>query len=195
MHLHPVSDQELIHEFLKGKPSSLQILIERHQQRVFASLILLVKDRQLAEDLFQDTFVKVINSLREGKYNEEGKFLPWVLRIAHNLAIDYFRKNKQMPMVHDREDFSIMESLKLTDDNIEDRIIRSRIHHEVRILLDELPMEQREVVIMRHYGEMSFKEIADVTQVSLNTALGRMRYALINLRKLMKKKNLSLSVI
>lgn len=188
-----LSDQELISGYLAGKESALQELILRHQRKVFTSIYLLVKDRELADDIFQDTFIKVINTLRSGNYNEEGKFLSWVLRIGHNLVIDYFRSLKRMPMVHDTEEYSIFDSIPLEDGNIEDKIIGAQIHDQVRRLIEELPQDQREVVIMRHFANMSFKEIAEVTNVSINTSLGRMRYALINLRKLITKKQLSLS--
>lgn len=187
-----ISDNELITQFLSGDESGLEKLILRHQKKVFTSILLLVKDKELAEDIFQETFIKVINTLRSGNYHEEGKFLPWVVRIGHNLVIDYFRKQKRMPMVRDTDDFSIMDSLKLTDDNVEDKLIITQIHQEVRQLIEYLPLDQREVVIMRHYANMSFKDIAETTNVSINTSLGRMRYALINLRKLIQEKQLVL---
>jgi RNA polymerase sigma factor (sigma-70 family) len=194
MHQNDVTDNDLIVSYLKGNEPSLQKLILRHQRKVYTSIVILVKDKELAEDLFQETFIKVINTLRSGSYQEEGKFLPWVTRIAHNLVIDYFRRQNRMPMVRDTEEFSVMNSLKLTDDNIEDRMVKDQIHKEVRLLIDELPFDQREVVIMRHYGDLSFKEIAECTNVSINTSLGRMRYALINLRRLIDKKQLVMSV-
>jgi RNA polymerase sigma factor (sigma-70 family) len=187
-----ITDNELIQSFIKGNESSLEKLVTRHQQKILTSIYVLVKNRELAEDLFQETFIKVINTLRAGHYHDEGKFLPWVTRIAHNLVIDYFRKNNRMPMVRDTEDYSIIDNLKLTDDSIEDRMVKDRIHEEVRLLVEELPFEQREVVIMRHYGELSFREIAEITNVSINTALGRMRYALINMRRLIEKEHLML---
>ena len=187
-----VSDNELITEFLAGQEKSLEVLVRRHQRKVFTSILLLVRDRDLSEDLFQETFIKVINTLRSGNYHDEGKFLPWVTRIAHNLVIDHFRRQKKMPMVRDTDDFSITESIRLTDETIEDKMVTEQIHLDVRRLIDLLPEEQREVVIMRHYGDMSFKEISEQTQVSINTSLGRMRYALINLRKLIKEKELVL---
>lgn len=187
-----VTDNELITRFLKGDESGLRHLIERHQRKIFTSILILVKDKEQAEDLFQETFIKVINTLRSGNYHEEGKFLPWVVRIAHNLVIDHFRKQKRMPMVRDTEDFSIMESLKLTEDTVEDKMVVDQIHREVRLLVELLPYDQREVVIMRHYADMSFKEIAECTNVSINTSLGRMRYALINLRKLINEKQMVL---
>ncbi|MFN8153720.1 MAG: sigma-70 family RNA polymerase sigma factor [Bacteroidia bacterium] len=187
------TDQELVSLFLKGKEDTLQELILRHERKVFTSIYLLVKDRDLANDIFQETFIKVINTLRSGNYNEEGKFISWVLRIAHNLVIDHFRSLKRMPLVHDTEEYSVFDTLQLEDSNIEEKIIAEQIQGQVRRLIEELPFDQREVVIMRHFANMSFKEIADVTQVSINTSLGRMRYALINLRKLITEKQLVLS--
>ena len=187
------TDQELVSLFLKGKEDTLQQLILRHERKVFTSIYLLVKDRDLANDLFQETFIKVINTLRSGNYNEEGKFLSWVLRIAHNLVIDHFRSLKRMPMVYDNDEYSVFDTIQLEDSNIEDKIITEQIHGQVRRLIEELPYDPREVVIMRHFANMSFKEIADTTQVSINTSLGRMRYALINLRKLIDEKQLVLT--
>lgn len=193
MHQNDVTDNELIVSYLKGNEISLQKLILRHQQKVFASINMLVKNKELAEDIFQETFIKVINTLRAGNYQEEGKFLPWVIRIGHNLVIDHFRRDNRMPMVRDTEDYSVMNSLKLTDGNIEDQMMKEQTHKEVRLLINELPFDQREVVIMRHFADMSFKEIAETTNVSINTALGRMRYALINMRRLIQQKNLVMS--
>ncbi|MGV3686551.1 MAG: RNA polymerase sigma factor [Daejeonella sp.] len=186
------SDQDLVHQYLEGHESSLEELIRRHKTKIYTSIYLLVKDSYLAEDIFQDAFIKVINTLKAGKYNEEGKFLPWVIRIAHNLVIDHFRKEKRTPVVTTVEGFDIFEVLKFYDESTEDRIIREQTHKDLRELIHLLPPEQKEVLIMRHYGELSFKEIADITDVSINTALGRMRYALNNLRKMMMSKELSL---
>lgn len=193
MHASPVSDQELIVRYLKGDEECFSELVNRHERKIFTSIFLLVKDRDLANDIFQDTFIKVINTLRSGTYNEEGKFLSWVLRIAHNLVIDHFRREKRMPMLHDTEEYSIFDVIGLTDENVEDKLVRDQIHQMVRRLVEELPLDQREVVIMRHYGNMSFKEIAEHTNVSINTSLGRMRYALINLRKLIDDRKLILT--
>ncbi len=187
-----LTDQQLIASYLKGNEHHLELLITKHKEKVFTAIFFLVKDRELAEDLFQDTFIKVINTLRSGKYNEEGKFLPWVQRIAHNLVIDYFRKNQRMRMVHDKDDYSIIDNLKLTDENAQDKWMREQTHGQLRKLIDELPYEQREVIILRHFGDMSFKEVADATGVCINTSLGRMRYALINLRSLIEKRKLVL---
>lgn len=186
------SDQDLVHQYLLGRESSLEELIRRHKSKIYTSIYLLVKDSYLAEDIFQDTFIKVINTLKAGKYNEEGKFLPWVIRIAHNLVIDHFRKEKRTPVVTTVEGFDIFEVIKIYDESTEDKIIREQTHRDLRELIHLLPPEQKEVLIMRHYGELSFKEISDITEVSINTALGRMRYALNNLRKMMISKELSL---
>ncbi len=188
------SDKELVSSYLKGNHISLEKLIQRHQNRVFAYILMVVKDKQLADDIFQDTFIKVINTVRSGAYKEEGKFIQWVMRIAHNLIIDYFRKSKRIPVVeNDNDDFDIFDTIKFTDPSIEEQMITDQIHDDVRKLIELLPPEQKEVLFMRHYSEMSFKDIAEQTDVSINTALGRMRYALINLRKLIKEKNVILT--
>ncbi len=192
-HVVSVSDQELITRYLKGHENSLGILMLRHKSRVFTTIYLLVKDRDVAEDIFQDTFVKVIDTVRAGRYNEEGKFLPWVLRIAHNLCIDHFRRNAKMPTIQPKdEDTDVFAFLDLKEDSVEDRIIRKQSHDKVRQLIQHLPEEQREVLVMRIYGGLSFKEISEVTDVSINTSLGRMRYALGNLRKLIDKHHITL---
>ncbi|MBK7683443.1 MAG: sigma-70 family RNA polymerase sigma factor [Bacteroidetes bacterium] len=190
----PRNDQELVSEFLRGNEDTLQELIVRHERKIFTSIYLLVKDRDLANDIFQETFIKVIKTLRSGNYNEEGKFLSWVLRISHNLVIDHFRSLKRMPMVYDTDEYSVFDTIPLEDTNIEDKMIAEQIQTTVRALIEQLPYDQREVVIMRHFANMSFKEIADATGVSINTSLGRMRYALINLRKLIQEKQLVLSM-
>lgn len=188
------SDKDLICEYLNGNQFGLEKLINRHQNRVYAYILMVVKDKQLADDIFQDTFIKVINTIKSGAYKEEGKFIQWVMRIAHNLIIDHFRKSKRIPVIeNDKDDFDIFDTIRFTDPSIEDRIITEQIHHDVRKLIEYLPPEQKEVLFMRHYSEMSFKDIAEQTDVSINTALGRMRYALINLRKLIKEKNIILT--
>ncbi len=188
------SDKELVSSYLEGNQISLEKLIQRHQNRVFAYILMVVKDKQLADDIFQDTFIKVINTVRSGAYKEEGKFIQWVMRIAHNLIIDYFRKSKRIPVVeNDNDDFDIFDTIKFTDPSIEEQMITDQIHDDVRKLIELLPPEQKEVLFMRHYSEISFKDIAEQTDVSINTALGRMRYALINLRKLIKEKNVILT--
>lgn len=186
------SDQDLIHFYISGDEAGLTELIRRYQAKIYTSIYLLVKDDFLAEDIFQDTFIKVINTLKAGKYNEEGKFLPWVVRIAHNMVIDHFRREKRTPVINNGDDFDIFEVLGSYDESIEEQMVRNQTYADLKMLIQHLPSEQKEVLIMRHYGEMSFKEIADITHVSINTALGRMRYALNNLRKMMQSKELSL---
>jgi len=188
-----MSDQELINLYLDGNHSGIETLISRHRRKVFTYILLNVKDRHLAEDLFQDTFIKVINTLRSGNYNDEGKFLPWVMRIAHNLTIDHFRKSNRIPTVENNDEYDIFNTIKIYDDCIEDKMITEQIHKDVKKLIALLPDEQREVIVLRHFSDMSFKEIAEQTNVSINTALGRMRYALINLRRLIKENDIILS--
>jgi len=190
-----VKDQELVQAYIKGDQSAIEVLINRHRSKVYTYILLTIKNQQLAEDLFQETFIKVIQSLRSGKYRDNGRFLSWVIRIAHNLIIDHFRKEKQMNSVsNDDSEVDLFNCKKMSDSNIEELIVSSQIKAEIRTLINELPDDQREVVLLRHYGGLSFKEIADQTDVSINTALGWMRYALINLRKLIKEKDLSLTV-
>jgi RNA polymerase sigma factor (sigma-70 family) len=188
-----VQDQELVHNYINGHEEALSVLVTRHQQKVYTYIRMLVKDSALAEDIFQDVFVKVIHTLKSGNYNEEGKFLPWIMRIAHNLSIDHFRKAKRIPVVQPKDDFDIFRTLRIDEDNVEDKMVRDQILKDVKKLIRELPAEQQEVLILRHYADMSFQEIADFTNVSINTALGRMRYALINLRKIVKQKDMILS--
>jgi len=189
------NDQNLVQAYIKGDHSAIEVLINRHRSKVYTYILLTIKNQQLAEDLFQETFIKVIQSLRAGKYKDNGKFLSWVIRIAHNLIIDHFRKEKQMNAIsNDDSEVDLFNSKKFSDENIEELIVNNQIRSEIRILINELPDNQREVVLLRHYGNLSFKEIAEQTDVSINTALGRMRYALINLRKLIQEKNLSLTV-
>jgi len=185
MKLEQRTDQELVRLYAAGDEAGLEILIDRYKTKLYTSIYLLVKDEPLAEDIFQDTFIKVINTLRSGRYNEEGKFLPWVMRIAHNLVIDYYRKERRAPVVVNSDGFDIFDVLQFSDESVETRMIREQVHSDLRRMIQRLPDDQKEVLIMRHYGDMSFKEIAAVTEVSINTALGRMRYALNNLRKMM----------
>ena len=186
-----LSDAALVRNYISGDESSLTILINRHQQRLYNFIYSKVYDRDVAEDIFQDTFIKVINTLKLGKYNEEGKFVPWIMRIAHNLVIDFFRRNKRMPKFNNREDFDIFNVLSDGSLNAEAELVRSQIHNDIRNLVEQLPIDQRTVLKMRIYNDMSFKEISENTSVSINTALGRMRYALINLRKLIKEHNIN----
>lgn len=178
-----LSDQQLLGMYLKGDHAAFELLFNRHHKRIFTSIYLLVNDRDLANDIFQDTFIKVIDRLKKKRYTEEGKFLPWVLRIAHNLCIDHFRGNKRMPIVHSKEDKDVFATIGAYDESEQDKIIRSQTCQQVRDWVNQLPAEQREVVVLRHYANFSFKEIAKLTNTNINTALGRMRYALINLRK------------
>jgi len=193
MKAHVISDQELIGRYLAGHQSALENLIHRHKNRIFAYILMIVKDKDLAEDLFQDTFIKVINTIRSGQYKEEGKFIQWVMRIAHNLIIDYFRKAKRIPIIENSDEYDIFDKVRIPVESVEEVLITEQIHRDVKKLIEYLPKEQKDVLVMRHYGDMSFKDIAEVTNVSINTALGRMRYALINLRKLVKEKEVILS--
>jgi len=189
-----LSDKELISNYLNGDESSLEKLIRRHKRKVYSYILMIVKDNQLADDLFQDTFIKVINTIRSGAYKEEGKFIQWVMRIAHNLIIDHFRKAKRIPLVDKKKDsVDVLDRVKIADPSIEEAIITEQIHQDVRALIELLPDDQRQVLTMRHYQNMSFKDIAEATDVSINTALGRMRYALINMRKLVRDKNMILT--
>ena len=192
MQVTPLNDEQLIQLYLNGDERSFEELLNRHQQKIYTSIYLFVKDQNQAEDIFQEVFIKIIDTLRKGKYNHEGKFGQWAMRISYNLCVDYFRRSKRRPQVQPTEEFDIFEVLRLADDNAEQRIMRSQTHEKVRKLVDMLPPEQREVVILRHYADMSFKEIAKLTRVSINTALGRMRYALINIRKMMEEKQVQL---
>jgi len=187
------TDALLVRTYLQGNENALSQLIFRHQQRIYSFIYSKVFDKDVADDVFQDTFIKVINTLKRGKYNEEGKFLPWVMRIAHNLVIDHFRKNKRMPKFENNGDFNIFSVLSDGDLNVETQLIKDQIEVDVQELIKELPEDQLEVLTMRIYKDMSFKEISERTGVSINTALGRMRYALINLRKIIEKHNLILT--
>ncbi|MBQ4355659.1 MAG: sigma-70 family RNA polymerase sigma factor [Bacteroidales bacterium] len=184
-----LSDNELIELYTQGDESALKSLIQRHEKKVFSYILLSVKNRELAEDIFQDTFIKVINTLRSGNYHEEGKFVQWVMRIANNLKIDYFRKMQRMPAFETNGEFDIFDVIYGTDPSAEQKMITEQIYAEITALVKLLPPEQREVLEMRIYQDISFKDIAEMTNVSINTALGRMRYALINLRKIIKEKN------
>lgn len=189
------TDYELITGFINGDERSIELLILRHKSKVYSYINLYIRSRDLADDIFQDTFLKVVQSIRAGRYQDDGKFISWVMRIAHNLIIDHFRHEKQMGIVYnDDYDTDLFNSRRLADDNVEDIMVRRQVLRDVRSLINGLPEDQREVVIMRHYAGMSFKEIADMTGVSINTALGRMRYALINMRKVMAEKNITLSI-
>jgi RNA polymerase sigma-70 factor (ECF subfamily) len=190
-----ISDYELLTMFIKGEQSCFEKLIIRHKNKVFAYISLYIRDQALVEDIFQDTFLKVIQSVKTGKYADNGKFLSWVMRIAHNLIIDHFRRIKQMNTIsNDNYESDLFNSKQFAEDNVEDNMVKKQIHMDIRKMISQLPDDQREVVILRHYAGLSFREIAEITEVSINTALGRMRYALINMRKLMEEKNISLTV-
>jgi len=187
-------EKELIRSYLEGNLSSLQKLIKKYENRLFSYIFMLVKDKQLADDIFQETFIKVINTLNSGRYNDEGKFIQWAMRIAHNLVIDHFRKSKKVSFVENRyEESDVFENLYIADKSIEDVMVTNQIFSDVKKLMDSLPDDQREVLYLRCYAGLSFKDIADQTEVSINTALGRMRYALINIRKMIEEKNLILT--
>ncbi|HZW63886.1 MAG TPA: sigma-70 family RNA polymerase sigma factor [Flavobacteriaceae bacterium] len=188
-----LSDATLVRNYINGDENALASLINRHQQRVYGFIYSKVFDRDLAEDIFQDTFIKVIKTLKRGNYNEEGKFLPWVLRISHNLVIDHFRKNSRMPKFNNTDDFNIFSVLGDKSLNAEKSLVKDQVEEDVRKIIEKLPEDQKQVILMRMYSDMSFKEISEKTGVSINTALGRMRYALINMRKLIDRHNIILT--
>lgn len=187
-----LDDRSLIINYLEGNEKCFEILLNRHRDKIYTSIYLFVRDRDLAEDIFQDVFIKIIDTLRKGKYNHEGKFLQWAMRISYNMCVDNFRRSKRRTKVNSTETFDIFDVLESGDDNMETTMIKSQLHTKVRELVDQLPPEQKEVVVLRHYADMSFKEISQITRVSINTALGRMRYALINMRKLVEDNHLVL---
>jgi RNA polymerase sigma factor (sigma-70 family) len=186
------TDHELIQDFQAGNLNALEILVLRHKDKLFTSILFLVKDKYLAEDIFQDVLIKIIDTIRGGRYTEEGKFLPWAMRIAHNLCVDHFRKVKRTPAIKTSDDRDIFEVINFTEDGADVKMMKRQSHDRVRQMLDLLPEDQREVIILRHYADLSFKEIASLTNCSINTALGRMRYGLINLRKMMMQKKIAL---
>ncbi|MFY0481266.1 RNA polymerase sigma factor [Flavobacterium sp. PLA-1-15] len=188
-----IPDALLVKNYVAGDENALASLIKRHQSKIFGFIYSKVGDRDVSEDIFQDTFIKVIKTLKSNSYNEEGKFLPWVMRIAHNLIVDYFRKNKKMPMFRETEEFSIFSIMTDNNPNIESQMITTQVENDLQKLIDELPNDQKEVLVMRIYQDLSFKEISELTGVSINTALGRMRYALLNLRKVIEKHQIVLT--
>ncbi len=183
-----LSDQDLIQQYLNGNERAFEVLLNRHKTKIFTSIYLFTRDNEVAEDIFQEVFIKIIDTLRKGKYNHEGKFLQWALRIAYNMCVDQFRRSKRQTQVSPSETFDVLNVIQASDDNMEQTMIKVQGTNRIQALVDQLPPEQREVVILRHYADMSFKEISQLTRVSINTALGRMRYALINLRRLMEEK-------
>ncbi|CCG53933.1 RNA polymerase ECF-type sigma factor [Flavobacterium indicum GPTSA100-9 = DSM 17447] len=188
-----ISDAILLKNYVNGDETALAILIERHQAKVYGFIYSKIGDSTISDDIFQDTFIKVIKTLKSNSYNEEGKFLPWVMRIAHNLSIDYFRHNKKMPFQRETEEYSIFNFMTDSSLNVEGKLIENQVENDLQKLIEELPEDQKEVVKMRFYDDLSYKEIADITGVSINTALGRMRYAVINLRKIIEKNNIILT--
>ncbi len=187
-----LTDQQLVHLYVNGDAEALSALVTRCKDKIYTSIYLLVKDKYLAEDIFQDVFIRVIDTLKGGRYVDEGKFLPWAMRIAHNLCVDHFRKVKRTPTIKTSEDRDIFESLNFSEAGADQRMMSNQSHDKVRKMIDMLPEDQREVIILRHYADLSFKEISQLTNCSINTALGRMRYGLINLRKLMTEKQIAL---
>ena len=193
MAITPIDDASLVNSYIAGNEAALESLIKRHQSKIFGFIYSKVGDRDITDDIFQDTFIKVIRTLKSNAYNEEGKFLPWVMRIAHNLVVDHFRRNKKMPLYRETENFSIFSIM--TDDalTIENKLISDQVTNDLRKLVEELPADQKEVLMMRLYQDMSFKEISEATGVSINTALGRMRYVVLNLRKVIDKHQIILT--
>ncbi len=186
-------DALLVKKYVDGDENALTVLINRHQSKIFGFIYSKISDRDISNDIFQDTFIKVIRTLKSQSYNEEGKFLPWVMRIAHNLIIDHYRKNKKMPLFRETEEFSIFSIMSDDSLTIENKIIRDQVEIDLKKLIEELPADQKEVLVMRMYQDMSFKEISEITGVSINTALGRMRYALMNMRKVIDKHQIILT--
>ncbi|HAO45815.1 MAG: sigma-70 family RNA polymerase sigma factor [Chitinophagaceae bacterium] len=190
--LNNLTDQQLIHLYMEGDANALATIIVRYKDKIYTSIYLLVKDKYLTEDIFQDVFIRIIDTLKGGRYTDEGKFLPWAMRIAHNMCVDHFRKVKRTPTIKTSEDRDIFEVLNFSEAGADQKMMNGQSHDRVRKMVDMLPEDQREVIILRHYAELSFKEIAELTQCSINTALGRMRYGLINLRKMMTEKQIAL---
>ncbi len=187
-----LTDQQIVSDYIAGDANALSILVARYKDKIFTSIYLLVKDKYLAEDLFQDVFIRIIDTLRSGRYTDEGKFLPWAMRIAHNISVDHFRKIKRNPTIKTSDDRDIFEVLNFSEESVDNRIMNNQTSDKVRRMVDLLPEDQREVLILRHYADLSFKEIAQLTNCSINTALGRMRYGLLNLRKMMTEKQIAL---
>jgi RNA polymerase sigma factor (sigma-70 family) len=190
--LNNFTDQQLIHMYLDGKSEALATIVTRYKDKIYTSIYLLLKDKYLAEDIFQDVFIRIIDTLKGGRYTDEGKFLPWAMRIAHNMCVDHFRKIKRNPTIKTSDDRDIFDVLNFSDASADRKMVEGQSHDRIRKMVDLLPEDQREVIILRHYADLSFKEIADLTNCSINTALGRMRYGLINLRKIMTEKQIAL---
>ncbi len=186
------TDQDLVKRFAAGTPDAIDELVRRYKDRMYTSIYYLVKDKYLAEDIFQEVFIKIIDTIRAGKYTDEGKFLPWALRIAHNMCVDHFRKVKRTPTIKTADGNDLFDVMGFSEESAEEKVMQRQTHDKVRKMIDLLPEEQKEVLILRHYADLSFKEIADLTKCSINTALGRMRYGLINLRRIMEEKQIAL---
>jgi len=190
-----LSDEQLVKDFIAGRCSSIDVLIDRHKAKIFSYILMCVKQQVLAEDIFQEAFIRVIKTLKNGRYADSGKFSSWVMRIAHNLIIDHYRKQKNKSVIsNDNYEYDLFNSSQFSDQSIEEKLVVDQLRKEVSMLVGLLPDNQREVVVMRHYRDLSFKEIAEETNVSINTALGRMRYALMNLRRLAEERNISLTL-
>jgi RNA polymerase sigma factor (sigma-70 family) len=187
-----LTDQQLIHLYMEGDANALATIVLRYKDKIYTSIYLLVKDKYLTEDIFQDVFIRIIDTLKGGRYTDEGKFLPWAMRIAHNMCVDHFRKVKRTPTIKTSDDRDIFEVLNFSEPGADHKMMNGQSQDKVRKMVDLLPEDQREVIILRHYADLSFKEIADLTNCSINTALGRMRYGLINLRKMMTEKQIAL---
>lgn len=194
MRVQVMTDRQLVEIYFNGKEEGFEELLKRYKSRVFGKIMMYVKDRAVAEDIFQDTFVRAIHALKEGNYNEEGKFSAWVMRIAHNLCIDYFRGKKKMPMTRERDEYNPFDYISSNEKNSEESSVNTEVLVDTKRLLNFLPQEQKEIVMMRLYYDMSFKEISEQLDISINTALGRMRYALINLRKLIEKNQMEMTL-
>lgn len=195
MHTIVQNDNELLQRYINGDENALAILLKKHQQKIFSFIMMRLRNRALAEDIFQDTFCKVIDSLKAGKYNEEGKFLPWTMMIANNLCMDHFRRNKRMPLVVDSDGNDLLDILRFSEESKEDKVIKEQTAKHLKDMIELLPADQKEVLILRHYADMSFKEIADMTGTNINTALGRMRYALLNLKKMIGEKEIVMRLL
>ncbi|WP_439185639.1 sigma-70 family RNA polymerase sigma factor [Carboxylicivirga taeanensis] len=190
-----LSDEQLVKDFVAGDAGSIDVLIERHKAKIFSYIVMCVKQQELAEDIFQEAFIRVIRTLKNGRYNDSGKFSSWVMRIAHNLIIDYYRKQKNQSVIsNDSYEYDLFNSTSFADKSVEEQMVYDQVMQQVGRLVELLPDNQKEVVVMRHYRDLSFKEIAEETNVSINTALGRMRYALMNLRRLADERNISLTL-
>jgi RNA polymerase sigma-70 factor (ECF subfamily) len=186
------NDLDLVHAFQRGDSEAMEILVHRYKDKLFSSILFIVKDKFLAEDMFQDVFIKIIDTIRNNRYTEEGKFLPWAMRIAHNLCVDHFRRIKRLPAIKTSDDRDIFDVLNMVEEGADKVMIRTESHERIRVMLNQLPEEQREVIVLRHYADMSFKDISIITNCSINTALGRMRYGLINMRKILVEKQIAL---